>query len=373
MKNKKLPFSLFLYLNSTIIGTILTFILAGLVTTYSGPLISGSLKTWSRDMEAGDFLIHILGSENHYFYQQEEARLLNLSDFTLKLAANVQPTDIRTFLGRELPGFSIFDTEIVIAGEGTDYTTLPIESPPPMEVLLKEREIAMEKLQEAESPPRVTGEKSVLIYHTHSWESFLPALKGVTKFSEAVSTNENANVVAVGAMLANALNKRGIGTEHNTTNMTKALQKKNWNYDNSYMMSREVVQEVLAANNKLNFLIDIHRDSQPKRITTKTINGESYARLFFIVGEAHKNYAQNLKVASELNEKLEAKYPGISRGVIGKGKSEGNGIYNQDLSERAILVEFGGIENNFTELNNTIEAFAEVFSDYYIDAEMVNG
>lgn len=378
MKNKNLPFSIFMSLNGWLLGIILIFGIAGLVTTYSGSFLSGSLKQWSKDINAGEFLIQILQSENHYFYQQmdEEGEFLSISDFALKLAANVQPTDIRTFLGRELPGFSIFDTEIFVAGEGTTYTTLPIESAPPMEVLLKEREIANEKLQELEEghpPSSVPGEKSVLIYHTHSWESFMPLLKGVTKSSEAVSSNEKVNVVAVGEMLANALNERGIGTQHDTTNMTAELQEKDLTYNDSYTLSRELVQEVLAANNKLNFLIDIHRDSQPKNITTKTINGESYARLFFIVGEEHKNYEQNLKIATELNEKLEAKYPGISRGVIGKGKNEGNGIYNQDLSNRAILVEFGGVENTLTELKNTVDAFAEIFSEHYMEAEMVNG
>jgi stage II sporulation protein P len=77
-------------------------------------------------------------------------------------------------------------------------------------------------------------------------------------------------------------------------------------------------------------------------------------------------------VATELHQALEAKYKGISRGVIVKGKSEGNGIYNQDLSERALLLEFGGVENNLDELNNSINAFADVFSDYYWKAEPVN-
>ncbi|NAW45101.1 stage II sporulation protein P, partial [Salmonella sp. gx-f4] len=66
-------------------------------------------------------------------------------------------------------------------------------------------------------------------------------------------------------------------------------------------------------------------------------------------------------------------YPGLSRGVFIKSKSEGNGIYNQDLSNRSILLEFGGVDNNLEELYNAVDAFAKVFSDYYWKAEEVNG
>lgn len=375
---KKLQPSIFLYFNSWLFGILFMFILAGAVTTYSGSLISASWKSWSNQVNASDFLIYVLQSENHYFYQNVGggvADMRTISDFTLGLAANVRPTDIRTFLGRELPGFSSFDTEIIVAGEGTNYTTLPIESAPPMEVLLTEREIASEKLEEDESnvPPPVNGKSSVLIYHTHSWESFTPLLKGVTKNSEAVSSNEKVNVLAIGQKLSYKLNERGIGTVHDKTNMTEELHKKDWSYANSYTLSREIVQEALAANDDVNFLIDIHRDSQPKNLTTAKINGKSYAKIYFIVGKEHSNYEENEKVATELHHMLEEKYPGISRGVFAKGKSEGNGVYNQDLSERAILIEFGGVENDMPELNNTIDAFAEIFSDYYFDAEPVNG
>lgn len=56
-------------------------------------------------------------------------------------------------------------------------------------------------------------------------------------------------------------------------------------------------------------------------------------------------------------------------------KKEGagtNGNFNQDLSGNAILIEFGGVDNTFEELNRSAEAIAEVFSEYYWQAEEVN-
>ena len=54
------------------------------------------------------------------------------------MATNIRFNDVRSFVGKELPGFGKYDTEIVI-GEGTNYSNLPIESSVPLEEVVKER------------------------------------------------------------------------------------------------------------------------------------------------------------------------------------------------------------------------------------------
>lgn len=373
--NTKLTIQSFLfYINSWLFSIFAVVILAGVITIFPSAFTSSQVNMLLKDIKADQLFIHFLKAENHYFYQETPVNRFSLSGTLFNLATNTQPADVRTFLGRELPGFSIFDSGIAVAGEGTDFTSLPIESAPPLEVLLKEREIALEGGESGDSAasPQIPDKKSILIYQSHSWESFAPLLKDVKDIDDAVSPNEQVNVIAVGKRLSEELAKKGIGAEQDKTNVAAELKKKNWDYYNSYTLSRGIVQEAMAGNEDLKFLIDIHRDSQPRKKTTALINNENYARLFFVVGKENKNYEQNLKLATELHNKLEAKYPGISRGVVIKEKSEGNGIYNQDLSDRALLLEFGGAENNLDELNKSIEAFAEVFSEYYWKAEMVN-
>lgn len=293
---------------------------------------------------------------------------------------NIWPEDMRTFLGREIPGFSNFNTEIAIAGIGTDLTTLPMESAPPLEVLLKEKEVAEKELgkingspKKEASPVPKTGKDVAYIYHSHSWEAFLPELPGKKTANEAVSLNESKNIIAIGKKLKDELMKRGIGTSHSLSNVTEELKKKNWDYNDSYSLSRETVKEVMAQEASISYLIDIHRDSQPKSLTTTMINGKPFARLFFIVGKENRNYQSNLALAKELNKMLEEEFPGISRGVFIKTKDDGNGVYNQDLSSQSMLLEFGGVENNSIELDHSIKAFAEVFSDYYWKVEEVSG
>lgn len=69
---------------------------------------------------------------------------------------------------------------------------------------------------------------------------------------------------------------------------------------------------------------------------------------------------------------VEEQYPGLSRGVIQKEGPGSNGVYNQDLSENAILIEFGGYDNTLEELYRTADVLADIFSDYYWDAEEVD-
>lgn len=59
--------------------------------------------------------------------------------------------------------------------------------------------------------------------------------------------------------------------------------------------------------------------------------------------------------------------------MFAKGEIGDNGIYNQDLSDKALLLEFGGVDNNMEELRNASNAAADVFSDIFWDAEKVDG
>ncbi|USK61857.1 stage II sporulation protein P [Peribacillus asahii] len=377
---KKIVITYFSIINIIFVGMLLTFSLIAILVSFPFSLSSKNIQNFlNYSSIKNPVLIMMLNSENHYFYTQQSESFPSLSDIIFESTTNVKLKDTRTLLGRELPGLSIYNTEIAVAGKGTNLTNLPIESGPPLDIYLKEREIDEEHLKQYEedekkvNPLESSKEKVVYIYHSHSWEAFLPLIKGATKPDEAVSSNQKVNVIAVGDILSKELINKGIGVEHNTENVAENLRKRHLDYYSSYKISREKVKEAMVSNEKLKILIDIHRDSQRKDITTTEIKGENYARLFFVVGKEHKNFERNLKFAKEVNKEIENKYPGLSRGVFVKGKAEGNGIYNQDIMDQSLLVEFGGVDNNFIELSNTIKAFSEVFSEIYWKAEEVNG
>ncbi|RSD25490.1 stage II sporulation protein P [Mesobacillus subterraneus] len=302
---------------------------------------------------------------------------LSIASTSFKLITNFEMNDIRSLIRSEIPGFMAFDSNFLIADEGVTFTDIPIESAPPMEVLLQEREMAAKELEELNSGGSATGsapsEKSVFIYHTHSWESYLPllGLEGAKNANEAV--DGKTNITIVGELLGKELEKRGIGASVDKTNIGQELDKKGWLYHKSYDISRSLVQSAMSGNSKLEYFIDLHRDSVRKDSTTEIIHNQPYAKLVFVIGEENKNFQQNLKFANELHKILNKNYPGISKGVLPKKGIGVDGIYNQDLHSNSLVVEVGGVDNDMKELKNTIEALAEAISQIYWEAEEVNG
>ncbi|MFC7370116.1 stage II sporulation protein P [Fictibacillus iocasae] len=365
---KKLP----LYIVSALIFIVLS---TSFITSFESKyrLSSSSLHHWLAEF-SGEALVYVLGFENRYFAQvlPEQSKPPSMSAVMLELATSIKPGDIRSLLGNELPGFAQFDSTIVVAGEGTDYTNIAHESPPPIEFLMDGKEAEVQNVERLEdpdltenpgTPPSAQGKKVAYIYHSHSWESFIPHLKGVKNPDNAV--HSKVNITMVGKKLGAELEKRGIGTVVDTTNMTELLRKNNTDYKKSYPMARTLVQEAMAGNSGMTMLFDLHRDSLGREKTTREINGKNYAKILFVVGASNPNYEKNEQMAKELHALLQKKYPGLSRGVIKKNKQKGNGVYNQDLSSQAMLIEFGGVGNSFDELNRSAEAVAEAIADYY--------
>ncbi len=321
-------------------------------------------------------LVLLMSSEIPQLKQNLNENNINSPDFSSLMFAftsGITPKNFTSLLELELPGMKSFSNGVHLQGSDSELTAMPVESPPPdFDKLLKEDGSDNQSEQEGETTQE-TSDAEVFIYHSHAWEAFLPLLDDEEKKpSEASSTNNKENIVLAGSMLADQLEKRGVNTLHDKTNVTASLNEKGWGPGNSYEFSRQSVKEVMSSNDNVSYFIDIHRDALRKDQTTVTIDGKDYAKLFFIVGVGHEDYEKNLKFAKELNNQIEAKYPGLSKGIYEKSKSEGNGVYNQDISGRSLLIEFGGIDNNREELSNTAEVMAEVLSEHQKDAEKVN-
>ncbi|MCH6269024.1 stage II sporulation protein P [Neobacillus citreus] len=371
------------FIYRSVLVVLLMFFTISLVVVLKVNITSLKMSNSIGILNGQKLFVEFFKAENHSFFRKLNTPVFTIPKITnvaFQIATTIKPTDIRTYLGNEIPGLRMHETEIVVAGEGTNLRNLPKESAPPNKALLKERQASEEKLKENQRTDdgqlKNPENKTVFIYQSHSWESFLPVLNDAKIPNDAISSDERVNVIGLGNRLASDLMSKGIGVEHDKSNMTQELLKKGWESTKAYTESREIVEAATANNHQLKYFIDIHRDSLGKEITTKTINGTSYARLYFVVGKENKNYLENLEVAKELNGELEKKYPGISRGVFLKTYKDGNGVYNQDLSNKAMLLEIGGVDNNLNELHNTIDVFAEILANYYWksnESKVVNG
>ena len=196
----------------------------------------------------------------------------------------------------------------------------------------------------------------VYIYNSHQLENY---------------NNENLeiygitpNVLMASYLLKEKLNEKGISTIVEDTNLTEFLELNNWNHSNSYRASRIFMLDKQNTYKSLKYYIDIHRDSVNKNQSTITINNKSYAKILFVVGLEHSNYQKNLDLANNINNLFNKYYKGLSRGVLKKEGPNVDGIYNQDISSNAMLIEVGGVDNNIDEVLNTINAITDILSKY---------
>lgn len=366
-----------------LVGIVCIFLFTSILVTSFKQTKSVYMHDWLSELSMNAYM-YAFGTENHYFTQeyQHYNKEFSLATFMLSNVTNIRFHDVRSLLGIELPGFAKYDTEILIAGEGSTYNNLPMESTVPLEELLQERKgqgvptpEPKTDLPKNPTPPshNTNGKKVVFIYHTHSWESYLPLLQLPASSDDSKATSSVMNISIFGDRFRQQLENNGVGASDDKSDVGKMLVSKGLNSNSAYKMSRQIVQQAMTGNTDLKYYFDLHRDSARRETTTKEMNGKSYAKLYFIVGSGNRNYEKNEQFAKALHEIIDKSYPGVSRGVLRKNSSTGNGVYNQDLSGQAMLVEVGGVDNTVDEVNRSIDILAEAFSQYYWKAEKVNG
>lgn len=202
----------------------------------------------------------------------------------------------------------------------------------------------------------ITSEPIVYIYNTHQTEKY--------KSDYLETYNISSTVLVAAKILKEYLKNLGINAIVEEDNVEEKLHSLNWKYGYSYKVSRMFMESAKETNPSLKYFIDLHRDSSVYDKTTTNIDGESYAKILFVVGLDNKNYAPNLKLVEELSEILKSYNENLYRGIMKKSGKGVNGVYNQDFSPNTFLIEVGGQYNNISEVNNTLKIFANVLYDY---------
>jgi len=173
------------------------------------------------------------------------------------------------------------------------------------------------------------------------------------------------SIVELSHVLAGHLESHGIRTVVEERSVDERLSENDWGFYRSYYAARAFILDAKAYHPSLEFFIDLHRDGIPHRYATASIAGESYARILFVIGaENPEGYAANYAVARQLHDRLEARKPGISRGIFFSGGSGRDGIYSQDISPMIQLIELGTYSSTVDEVSRTIEVLAEVLAAY---------
>ncbi len=201
----------------------------------------------------------------------------------------------------------------------------------------------------------------VLIYHTHTTESFLKDISQLGKEGVPTRTKDNRwNVVRVGEELAQTLRKEyGIEVIHNATVHDYS------GTSGAYGRSLNTATNILKSYPSIKIVIDLHRDalkSEKLRVVTD-INGKKTAKIMFVMGTnasglKHPNWKENMKFAITLQQKLNEKYPGLTRPIFISPNR-----YNQHLTNGAVIVEIGGDGNTMSECLESVKYLAEVINE----------
>lgn len=189
----------------------------------------------------------------------------------------------------------------------------------------------------------------ILIIHTHGTEAYSP--------DGAVSTSPNAiqrssdtseNIVAVGAVMAELLNKAGIPTLH--CEIMHDLE----SYTRSYDLAADTIQKYLSQYPSIKYVFDVHRDAIVRtngdliRPVT-VINGEIAAQIMLLVGTNekgadHPDWQTNFTVAAKLQARLTESYQKFARPINIRGAS-----FNEQFTPGSLLIEIGSAANSLKE------------------------
>ena len=202
-------------------------------------------------------------------------------------------------------------------------------------------------------------EPQILIYHSHSQETFADSREG----------EESDTIVGVGDYLTSLLTEKyGYQVMH----IKEAFDMMSGDLDRNkaYDYACDYVEKVLEENPSVEVVIDLHRDGvdEDRRLVTE-INGKTTAQILFYNGLSYTNtqgqvdylpnpyIPDNLAFSFQLEYQAALYYPDFYRGIYLAGLR-----YNLHLRKRSLLLEAGAQTNTVQEVKNAMEPFADILN-----------
>ena len=221
-------------------------------------------------------------------------------------------------------------------------------------------ETAYNLTEEMLKPNITVNNENVLIFHTHTCESYTPTEKfNYEQTGTYRTTDLNYNVARVGKELSMQLKSYNYNVIQDTTYHDYPA------YSGSYGRSLTTVDNLLKQNINTDVVIDLHRDAigDYSYAPTVKIGDEEAAQLMFVIGTdggglEHPNWNQNLKFAVKLQEKANELYPGLFKPIILR-----NSRYNHHLAKGACIIEVGATGNTMEQCLNSMKYLAKVMSE----------
>lgn len=199
-----------------------------------------------------------------------------------------------------------------------------------------------------------TGGSKILIYHTHSQETY-------ADYPE----NSEADVIHLGECLAKLLREKGYNVYHDES----VYDYRNGKLDRSaaYTYALDGISGLLQKYPSIEVVLDVHRDgvSDGTRLVTE-IDGTETAKIMFFNGTSmspdgpieylpNPNLKENLAFSFQMQLLAAGKYPGLTRKIYLKGLR-----YNEHVRARSALIEVGAQTNTYAEAKAAMVPLADL-------------
>ena len=215
--------------------------------------------------------------------------------------------------------------------------------------------------QEMMTPDITIENKNIILFHTHSCESYTPSeAYPYTQTGNFRTTDLNFTVTRVGTELENYLKQYNYNVVHSTDYHDYPA------YNGSYTKSLKTVENILQTTPS-DIIIDIHRDAIGSRSDYAPIvkigDVDVAAQLMFVIGTNngglwHPNWNQNLKFAIKIQEKAEEMYPGLFKPIMLTTSR-----YNQHTGKYASIIEVGATGNTLEQCLTSMKYLAKVMNE----------
>lgn len=221
---------------------------------------------------------------------------------------------------------------------------------------ITDKQLNLENLLSRDMKMKAEPDKpQILIYHTHSQETFVDSVKG----------DSSTTIVGAGERLADILRKEyGFNVLHHTGEYDVEAR------DYAYSNALPAIEQVLAENPSIEVVIDLHRDAVAEgRKLAVNLQGRPTAQFMFFNGLSRTrengeiSYLKNQYIDDNLSISFQAQvasneyYPGVARRIYLRAYR-----YNMHLRAKYMLVELGAQTNTVEEIMNACDPLAHVIA-----------
>lgn len=337
----------------------------------------------SKRMDTGSLAVHFLFPNLAHMMQLKVYHLpvtaeINEKEPMQETIVQIEPElDVREQLAKE----NSLSFETLLEEDETSAEVLPEEPAQPVYVAeqLKDFEFLLSRIYNvdsstATSPQQLDAEKllnydfrvekntegpQILIYHTHSQETFADSIPG----------DEGTSIVGMGSYLTSLLQQKGYKVLHHKEvfDMIDGVLDRN----KAYTRAEPVIAKLIEENPSIQIVIDLHRDGVGDNVHLVTeVNGKPTAKVMFFNGLSYsaKNgpigYLENPYLENNLALTMQMKLaadtlaPGFARKIYLKSLR-----FNLHLHPGAMLIEAGAQTNTVEEMRNAMEVLAQILGD----------